>query len=192
MRLLLPLLLLAMARLEPPIAVPDEVMAPRPFIVSPPWPWAQYYFKMSPDPKAPYSPGNGVGFAYKIEVGQQDKLIWKTDGWYAYTVFLSYNGSDLVRIGNWPAGSVPSADHLAIAFYHDGVLVKSYSTADLIKDASKVEPSVSHYDFARPDSLKLVDLGGQPVVEGFQLTTVDGVEYLFGVANGSIISWKQK
>jgi hypothetical protein len=191
MRLTLALLLLAMSPLKSSTTVADREMTPRPFIVSPAWPWAQYYFKMSPDPKSPYGRKNGYGYAYKIQLGEQDKLLWKTEGWFADFVFLSYNGKDLVRIGNTPVEPYPSADQLAVAFYHEGVLVKSYSTADLIKSSPKGWSS-EDYPFLLYNTLKLVDLGGQPVTEGFEMTTVEGTKYRFRLADGSIISPEQK
>ena len=149
--------------------------------------WGRCYFKMSPDSNDEYDREKGVGFAYKAKTGQFDELLWTTNGWYAYEVFLTSDGEFLVRMGNWPRGYEPSDDHLAVAFYKRGLLMKSYSTKDLIVDVSKVTPTVSHYSF----------IGDQPPGfddwddSVFRLVTVDGVDYRFDVITGEILSAEQ-
>ena len=133
--------------------------------------------------------GNLAGRVITIQLVPLDPAAYETEtsvnkyGWYAFSVFLSKDGAHLVRLGNWPRGHAPSDSHLAVAFYKYGLLMKSYSTKDLILDVTKVTPTVSHYFFlqGRPgfsDSSSTV----------FTLTTVDGVEYHFDVSNGNIVS----
>lgn len=145
------------------------------------------YFKMSPDPAAPCDRTKGSGAAYQVAVGA-DQLLWKTEGsWYAQTTFLSEDGRYLIRIGNWPRGRKPSKDHLAIAFYDNGKLLKRYSTLELIKDPSQVETSVSHYAFYHdPPGFTA------PHAKTFLLTTIDGIAYTFNITTGEIASTKKQ
>jgi hypothetical protein len=125
------------------------------------------------------------GVAYEIKPSGGLKEIWRVKGWYSFKVFLADDGRHLVRMGPWNEGSNPTPDHLAVAFYRDGILLKSYSTAELVKDHSKIVSSVSHYRWlaGRDDEAEGPQLGwnGQ-----FTLTTVDGINYRFDVTNGEI------
>lgn len=147
--------------------------------------YGRCYFKMVPDPKARYDPRRGQGYAYEVSDKGPDKLLWQTAGWYAHRTAISVWGRYLVRLGNWPRGHKPSNDHLGIAFYDRGKLIKRYSTKELIKDLSKVEPSVSHYEFLKkvvgflPNSDRL-----------FRIVAVDGKRWTFDVTNGKIVSIK--
>lgn len=101
------------------------------------------YFKMIPRTDGKW--GEGIGIAYRLRRDGSDEELWRTDGWYSFEVFLSYDGEYLVAMGPWNMGSEPSKEDLAVAFYHKGKLLRQYSTADLVKDKSKVPASVSHY-----------------------------------------------
>lgn len=167
-------------------AYSDEEVSPRAYVATAGE--GVFYFKMVPKLIYPIDPQTvqGAGHAYRVLEGGQDELLWSTSGWYAYRVCLSDDGRYLVRLGNWPRGRAPSAEHLAIAFYDQGKLLKSYSTKDLILDPDKIQPSVSHYQFVR----------GTPHFVGpygyaFQLITADGVEYRFDVRTGAVSSRKK-
>jgi hypothetical protein len=169
----------------------DLEMAPTPYVVTSRFGWS--FFKMSPDPSDPMDRDKGIGFAYKAAVGQADELLWQTSGWYAFTVFLDDSGKYLVRLGNSPRGDKPSAADLAVAFYESGKLVKSYSTADLVKDASKVLASVSHYAWLGEPA---PDFSAQPTMLAenleFRLRTTDGIEYVFDARTGAVISAEKR
>jgi len=85
------------------------------------------------------------GAAYRVEDDGQLTELWKTSGWYNFEVLLSNDGKYLVRVGSHPAGSRPEAKDLGVAFYKNGQLLKSYSTAELVKDPRKVMATASHY-----------------------------------------------
>ncbi|MBL8514415.1 MAG: hypothetical protein JNJ55_10525 [Betaproteobacteria bacterium] len=132
-----------------------------------------------------YKPG-GRGIAYALQKDGSFKVLYRTEGWYATEVFLSPDGKYLVRLGPWSRGRAPAKDHLAIAFYRDGKLLKQYSTLEMLKDPTKARASVSHY-FWRPD-----EAGDGPKPEladwdlSFSLQTVDGWEYVFDLKTGGI------
>lgn len=164
----------------------DEEVAPRPYVTVAGE--GTYYFKMVPAPNSPNDPQRmqGSGRAYRVVAGNQDELLWSTSEWYAYRVLLSDDGRYLVCLGNWPSGRLPSSGHLAVRFYDRGKVLKSYSTKDLVLDPDKIQPSVSHYEFVR-ETPRFVE----PYGYVFRLVTVDGLEYLFDVQTGSVISKKK-
>jgi hypothetical protein len=176
-------LVVLMLALLPGAALPDSEVLPYPHVVASPS--GRCFFKMTPPSGAPQNSSNGAGYAYKVELGEENTLLWRTSGWYAHTLFLSDDGMFLVRLGNWPQGHEPSPEHLAVAFYKSGELTKSYSTADLIKDTTKVPRSASHYRCLGEPKPALVQSWEKL---DFRLTTVDGIEYVFDVKTGEIAS----
>jgi hypothetical protein len=155
------------------------------------------FFLMKSDPNDIYNREKGTGICYEVTNNGEFKELWRTEGWYSFRTFLaSWADSNdapirqhyyLVRLGNWPRGRKPSADHIGVAFYKDGVLMKSYSTVDLIRNKSAIHPSVSHYQF--------LDNKFDPILEYqyeknrllFKLVTIDGVHYQFDVTTGQIL-----
>jgi hypothetical protein len=158
---------------------------------APPYPYVTvseyggYYFKMIPDKQNQYDGDNGSGICFEVTTDQTDKILWTTTGWYAFVTYLSYDGAYLIRMGNWPRGQELSSEHLAVAFYKEGELLKSYSTKDLVKDPSSIERTVSHYSWSA-ESPKL-----DSYEHRFTIVTKDNNEYVFDITNGSIISQKK-
>lgn len=175
-RLLLATLILSIA--APVVA--DEEIAPYPYVVAAGG--GRYYLKLVPQ-RGTRDVGNGA--VYSVSRSGPDQVVYRTTGWFAFQTFLSYNGEQIVRIGNWPRGHRPSSAHLAIAFYTRGKLVKQYSTAELIKDPSKVQPTVSHYSFLR----KLIGFEHSYSTR-FSLISVDGIRYTFDARTGKILESK--
>lgn len=173
--------LVALSVLAPATGFADEELAPYTYVVSAPG--GRYYFRMVRQ-KGSRDKGSGVVYAVGNDKNA-DRVQYTVSGWYAHQVFLSYNGLHLVRLGNWPRGRAPSPAHLAIAFYKKGKLVKRYSTAQLIKNHQNVQPSVSHYRYYR--KIGGLDPG---FGERFSITSVDGVNYLFDIRTGMILSAK--
>lgn len=124
------------------------------------------------------------GIAYELTSTGELREIWRTEGWYSFQTFLALDGHHLVRMGPWNEGDSPKPDDLAVAFYRDGKLLKSHSTASLVRDHSRVVKSASHYQW----------LAEYPMVPrlgwdgDFRLTTIDGIEYRFDVTTGEIKS----
>ena len=161
----------------------DEERAPYPYVITDIW--GSFYFKMIPAKNGYYEREKGIGVAYAVKSGESDKEIWRVDGWYSFETFLSHDGIYLVRLGNWPRGHKPDKNHVGVAFYKSGKLLKMYSTKDLIVNESKVQPSVSHYEY-----LNRVVKPGFVAGYGyqFQLTTVDNVKYVFNIKTGKVVS----
>ena len=184
-----PLAVIALALLGLGLGPPplDMEMAPTPYVVASRFGWC--FFKMSPDPTDPMNREKGLGFAYKAAVGQADELLWQTSSWYAHTVFLDDSGKYLVRLGNVPRGDKPKAADLAVAFYESGQLLKSYSTADLVKDASNLFVTATHYGWLDEPA---PGFSAQPTMLEekleFHLRTRDEIDYLFDVRTGAVIS----
>jgi hypothetical protein len=131
------------------------------------------------------------GAAFELREDGTFRELWTVKGWYAFEVFLSDDGRYLVRMGDWPTGERPSKDHLAVAFYDRGKLLAQYSTADLVKDPTKVLRSVSHYVWLHGG----VTSQGEPphysdANNTFHLKTIDGIEYTFDATTGKITRQK--
>ncbi len=135
------------------------------------------------------------GVAYRVGKDGKFTELYRTTNWYSFEVHISVDGKHLVQMGPWNIGSGPSTNHLAIAFHKDGKPLKSYSTAELIKDPKQVEVSTSHYRWQAPSSrIKLTAdqvLQLQPKLsydDKFTLHTIEGWTYVFDVTTGAIVS----
>jgi len=139
------------------------------------------------------------GVAYQVQGDGSLKELYRTEGWYSFQVFVSQDGRHLVRMGPWSVGSEPTKEDLAVAFYKDGKLLKQYSTADLVKDKSKVIPTASHYFWQAPspvddelsESERLRLRLHLDYTNSFELHTIDGWTYSFDVTTGEIKSTKK-
>ena len=136
------------------------------------------------------------GIAYRVEEDGSFKGLYRTRGWYSFRVFVSRDGRYLVRMGPWSIGDEPDKGDLAVAFYRDGRLLKKYSTAELVKDKTKVIATTSHYfwrapsptdeDVTEADRLRLrLHLDHTNV---FDLHTIDGLTHSFDVTTGKLVS----
>jgi hypothetical protein len=155
------------------------------------------YFRMFPRPR-PGNHSDGFGVAYRVRDNGSDEVLWRTQGWYSTEVFLSDDGYFLVAIGPWNGGTQPRKEDLALSFYSDGKLIKQYSTADLVKDGSKVRRSLSHYTWLARDSELLKPYSERdPEAElrvfskhMFRLKTCDGLVCFFDMTTGNIVERK--
>ena len=164
----------------------DKEAPAKPFIITQDNLFETFYFKMIPE-KSHYENGKLIvekeawGKAFRLNDDGSDTELWSVYGWYSHQIFLAgESANNLVRIGNWSRGSEPEPDDLAIAFYQDGKLVKSYSTNDLIKDKTKVDVSVSHYRWL--DSHKM-----SWFKDHFTVKTLEGFTYKFNISSGEIV-----
>jgi hypothetical protein len=132
------------------------------------------------------------GVAYKLEESGALHELWRTEGWYAFTCFLSDNGLYLVVLNDSPMGHELSKDP-ALLFYDRGKLLGQFSTADLVKDKTKVRSSASHYQWLFDPSDLEDELPAHPAGPNyadqeneFVLTTIDGVSYTFDATWGKL------
>lgn len=169
-------------------------------------PYGRCYAKSVP--KHIYDPENGPRQAghtvvYRVEP-EQDVLLERFD-WFSQKLFLKCDAGNefsLARLGPWHRGHEPRHDHLAIAFYKNGRLLKRYSTLDIVRLASpgdagrsgaeSISVSVSHYSVfeSGPEMVKIVKQDGPVFSETWVVsaTTVDGDELIFSMISGELIS----
>jgi hypothetical protein len=102
--------------------------------------------------------------------------LWTVD-WNANEVVVASDGRHLVRWGPFPASG--QFDEIALEFYRDGQLLKSYQVKDLVKDPNKLPQTVSHYLWLKTSSYD--DATGQ-----LSLETEMGEQYSFDITNGAI------
>jgi hypothetical protein len=142
---------------------------------------------------------DAFGVAYRVSADGSLKEIYRTKGWYSFQVFVSRDGRYIVRMGPWSVGHEPAKDDLAVAFYKDGKLLKEYSTAELVKDKSKVIATTSHYFWQAPspvddgvsENMRLKIRLHLDYTNTFDLHTIDGLTYSFDVTTGKIKSAKK-
>lgn len=125
------------------------------------------------------------GIASRLNEDGKFVELYRTSGWYSSEVLVSHDGKYLVRMGPWSPGHTPKKDHLAVAFYMNGKLLKSYSTVSLVKDPTKVMASVSHYMWQAPQNALSPGLDYD---NKFKLQTIDGWTYEFDATTGDIKS----
>lgn len=131
------------------------------------------------------------GIAYRLDDTGVPRELYRTKGWYSFEVYVSRDAKFLVEMNSFPVGQRPHRKHRAIAFYSEGRLIKSYSTAELVKDERKVRPTVSHYLWlarnARSERSSNIPLEIS-FNNVFSIETIDGWLYDFDVTTGEIRS----
>ncbi len=104
------------------------------------------------------------------------------------------------QFGPWHRGHDADADHLAIAFYRGGKLIRSYSTLEIAggEEAAdggtsrykNVFATVSHYTVFQsgPEMIKVTTVDGAVYSEtwSIQATTTDGRVLTFDMASGEV------
>lgn len=157
-------------------------------------------------PKHIYDPQGELrqqGSTEVYQVGDTKDVLVQQYDWFSQGLIVRCRpGSDtiVVRLGPWQRGHNPSADHLAIAFYQGGKLLKRYSTLDIaggkkakagaFSEYKNVSASVSHYTVfaALPEFIKITENTGAIFRDDWvvKATTVDGRELVFDVATGEL------
>jgi hypothetical protein len=111
------------------------------------------------------------------EIDETEEAIWTVD-WYASEVDISPDGKHLVRWGPWP--SIDGYDELALEFYENGGLLRSYRISDLVAAPQTLPRTVSHLAW-RAESEFDAEKGE------LYLRTENDEEYLFDVTTGDTI-----
>lgn len=161
--------------------------------------YGSYVFKMLPatwrrEGERYVKDREAFGVAYELDEKGDLIELWRTEGWYAFQVFLSDDCRYLVRMGVWPTIKEEYTD-VAVAFYDRGKLVKSYEVRDLLKRPHLIEYSTSHYDWKPqkqtvPNGIEKDHLfhADYPQGDCFHLVMIDKTAYRFDLATGDIIS----
>lgn len=155
----------------------DSEAMPRPVIYASPG--GAYYLRLIPSPGLDDS--KSEGYVYRVSAGG-DELLYTTHGWYSFAVLVSADGRHLVRSGPWPRYNWPPEDTPALVFYTDGVEMRRYVVADLVKDLTNLEFSVSHYSWG--GRLKWSNEGWESTV---QVETVEDRTIVFDITTGEVV-----
>ena len=136
-------------------------------------------------------------------VGNSEDVLMQRLYWFSQRLFVKYGPADdivVVRLGPWHRGHDPHADHLAIAFYKAGTLLKRYSTLDIaggekaqnvgLSNYKNVSASVSHYTVfdSTPEMLKITTARGAVFEDNWVIRakTVDGRLLTFDLPTGNL------
>lgn len=115
--------------------------------------------------------------------------------WFSQQLYLLCRpeGIFVVRIGPWQRGHTARDDHLALAFYRDGQLLRRYSTPEIAAGApagTGVSASVSHYTIFEGEPLleRIVTQEGAIFRETWvvRATTVDSRTLIFDPLTGEV------
>jgi len=167
-------------------------------------PYGRCYAKSVP--RHLYDPDGGPRQQGRTEiyrVGNSEDVLLQEYDWFSQTLFIRCrpgSGTAVIRVGPWQRGHDPRADHLAIAFYRDGRLIRRYSTLDIAGGAiaapgafskyKNVSASVSHYSvFASdPELVKTTAASGSAFKEEWTVKakTVDGRNLTFDIETGEL------
>ena len=143
----------------------------------------------------------GVTRVYRV--GDTEDVLVHVYDWFSQRIFVKCGPLDdiiVVRAGPWQRGHDARTDHLALAFYRGGALLKSYSTLDIsgaeaatdggISRYKNVSASVSHYTvFASgPEMIKVTTSDGPFFTENWWIraATIDGRSLTFDMETGEV------
>lgn len=88
----------------------------------------------------------GVTRVYRV--GNEKDVLVEEYQWFSQRIYLDCMGGALptvIRLGPWHRGHNPKDDHLALAFYRGGQLIKKYSTLEISGGEINSDPSFSKY-----------------------------------------------
>ena len=140
-------------------------------------------------PAEEFSATNGVTKIYRV--GKDQDVLEHTYNWYTRLIYLSgaSEKTSVVRFGSSYSGHEANTNDLALAFYYDGRLLKSYSTLDIAGKPDNVSTSVSHYSWA--EGIRGYDYirsaSAKHLIYGFALKTKDGRTLCFDVKTGELV-----
>jgi len=138
---------------------------------------------------AGFSGTNGVTKIYRV--GKDQDALEHTYPWYTTQIYVSgaSEKTSVVRCGPWNTGHEANTNDLALAFYYDGRLLKSYSTLDIAGKPDNVRTSVSHYEWS--PAIRgygyIVSASSNYMIYGFTLKTKDGRILCFDVKTGELV-----
>lgn len=171
-----------------------------PGLVRADWLPPAYDYVRSGTPRGEYyvrvDAGKRVASMCRVGKDGKDEVLWRLEDWYAYECFVheGEKGPVLIELERRPSGEGPDKTHRVVAFYRDGKLLKAYSTAELVKDPSKVKRSSTLYRYLHPAAEPR--LGYIPFEDGmrlvFELTTCDGWIWCLDPDTGEVVVLKKR
>lgn len=103
-----------------------------------------HYLKLVP--AKDFDPLHARGYVYKTG-SPSDQLLYEINNWYSPSVLISAGGQYIARLGPWPTMVSPANKTLALAFYKNGSLTKTYMISDLVLKPKELPHTVSHYNW---------------------------------------------
>ena len=167
-------------------------------------PYGRCYAKSVPDHiRDPEGAPRQQGRTKVFQVGDPEDVLVTLYNWFSQVLFVKCglgDGVTVVRVGAWHRGHNARADHLAIAFYNGGKLLKRYSTLDItgsdkvnnggLSKFKNVSVSVSHYTVFKsgPEINRTTSSDGPVFKENWvvRATTVDGRLLTFDIVTGNL------
>lgn len=151
----------------------------------------RHLFSMVPGDMRGSKGYDGLGVCYFLN--DQGSLVeqWRTEGWYSREVLLSKNGRLLVRLAGEFLYDGPTTYGVAVAFYKDGKLLKSFSTADLVTRPSMLKYGKIIAGRGKEAQWRLDCKWAETKNEAqslFELRTADQMAYKFDAETGDIVS----
>ena len=135
----------------------------------------------NPDPRQEHKT---TGRTYIYKVGEKNDELILTLPWYTRGICLIDEFGDdslrIVRLGPWYSGTFPRSDHLAIEFYRNDKMLKSYSTLDIVGTDEKQARSLQ-WSFTASHYKVLWDIGYNAYTYSYDAYTFDKdhkVQYL--------------
>ena len=149
----------------------------------------KYLFIMEPKCDKDCDRNDGQGAVYNIIPGEQGESLWEVNGWYTFFTYISCDGKYLIRMNtvmndvfDSPIDEEKLNEGLmAIAFYENGKLIKSYDVFDLdIETGASIQTIVwmnrgVRYKFS------------EPCGNIFELVAWDGTGLSFDITTGEIV-----
>ena len=133
-------------------------------------------FRFEPNPDNTYNPDTKCDAAlYKIGYSESIYTVKDLRSWaYKNNFYFSYDSMHFAFIP-------PTDFDIALEFYSNGLLVKTYKIKDLVKDYSKVKHSTSTAHWLDIESVHSQD-------NTLSLKTCDNQTYIFDITTGNIVN----
>lgn len=162
----------------PMTAMSIDIRVARPLIfVSPS---KQFFFKLVPNSGSPRD--GGVGYLFEV-LGREDRLLYETNGWYSFEVFVSNDGRHLARVGIQSTMGDPISSTVGLAFYVNGDLQKEYTIADMVTKSNCLPSGIGGYRW-----LRSIEWAGEEAKgDLLAVTTFDGHILTFDIVTGLIV-----
>jgi len=144
----------------------------------------QFSIRMTPGPEEGWGGyGAGEGIVSRIDQEGHGEELWKVN-FYAAQPMLANDGRHMIVFGPWAS----ELSDLAVSFYEEGKLLRSYTVGDLVEDPARLERTVSHFFWRSNtggDAASFAASGKE-----LHLKLIDGTQYIFDINSGQILNKK--